>query len=145
MWSVLGIMTLLAPIVWQRVFTGRADGIPMAATMGVLSIGAALPMLAPSIVGVWVSAALFGSSVFMVPAAATSFVKVNLPRGAWGSGLAVVTSLFAIGQTIGPVGAGWISDYWGSLSVGLGVSAALLLSGALVALAQRPCLQGTAH
>src|SRR5690606_1685344 len=121
MWSVLGSMTLLAPIVWQRVFTGRADGFAMAATMAVLSVGAALPLLAPSILGLWMSAALFGSSVFMVPAAATSFIKVNLPRGAWGSGLAVVTSLFAIGQTIGPVGAGWISDYWGNLSVGLGV------------------------
>lgn len=141
MWSVLGAMTLLAPVLWRRVFNGRADGIPMAATMTVLGSGAALPMLAPSIIGVWVSSALVGASVFMVPAAATSFVKANLPRAAWGSGLAVVTSLFAIGQTIGPVGAGWISDHWGSLSVGLGVSAALLFAGAVVALTQRPCPQ----
>lgn len=144
MWSALGVMTLLAPIIWRRVFNGRADGVPMAATMSVLGAGAVLPMLAPSIIGVWISAALVGASVFMVPAAATSFVKANLPRAAWGSGLAVVTSLFAIGQTIGPVGAGWISDRWGSLSVGLGVSAALLFAGALVALIQRPCPQETA-
>lgn len=143
MWSALGVMTLLAPIIWRRVFNGRADGVPMAATMSVLGAGAVLPMLAPSIIGVWISAALVGASVFMVPAAATSFVKANLPRAAWGSGLAVVTSLFAIGQTIGPVGAGWISDKWGSLSVGLGVSAALLFAGALVALIQRPCPQET--
>lgn len=141
MWSVLGTMTLLAPVIWRRVFNGRADGLPMAATMTVLGIGAALPMLAPSIMGVWLSSAMVGASVFMVPAAATSFVKANLPRAAWGSGLAVVTSLFAIGQTIGPVGAGWISDRWGSLSVGLAVSAALLFAGALVALVQRPCQQ----
>lgn len=144
MWSALGVMTLLAPIIWRRVFNGRSDGVPMAATMSVLGAGAVLPMLAPSIIGVWISAALVGASVFMVPAAATSFVKANLPRAAWGSGLAVVTSLFAIGQTIGPVGAGWISDKWGSLSVGLGVSAALLFAGALVALIQRPCPQETA-
>lgn len=141
MWSVLGTMTLLAPVIWRRVFNGRADGLPMAATMTVLGTGAALPMLAPSIIGVWLSSAMVGASVFMVPAAATSFIKANLPRQAWGSGLAVVTSLFAIGQTIGPVGAGWISDRWGSLSVGLAVSAALLFAGALVALAQRPCEQ----
>lgn len=144
MWSILGVMTLLAPLLWRRVFNGRADGVPMAATMMVLGTGATLPMLAPSIAGVWLSSAMVGASVFMVPAAATSFIKVNLPREAWGSGLAVVTSLFAIGQTIGPVAAGWISDYWGNLSVGLGVSAALLFAGALVALTQRPCLQGRA-
>lgn len=141
MWSLLGGMTLLAPLLWSRLFNGRGDGVPMAATMLVLGTGAALPMLAPSVAGVWLSSALVGASVFMVPAAATSFIKVNLPRGAWGSGLAVVTSLFAIGQTIGPVGAGWISDHWGSLSVGLGVSAALLFAGAAIALLQRPCPQ----
>lgn len=113
----------------------------MAATMAVLGTGAALPLIAPSVVGLWASAALVGVSVFMVPAAATSFVKANLPRHAWGSGLAVVTSLFAFGQTVGPVGAGWISDRWGSLSIGLGVSATLLFVGALVALTQRPCSQ----
>lgn len=138
MWSVLGTMTLLAPTLWKRMFNGRGDGVPMAATMAVLGTGAALPLVAPSMIGVWASAALVGASVFMVPAAATSFIKANLPRGAWGSGLAVVTSLFAIGQTIGPVGAGWISDQWGSLSAGLGISAALLFSGAVVALMQRP-------
>ncbi len=142
MWSALGAMTLLAPVLWSRVFNGRGDGLPMAATMAVLGTGAALPMLAPSLIGVWMSAALVGASVFMVPAAATSFIKANLPRSAWGSGLAVVTSLFAIGQTIGPVGAGWISDRWGNLSVGLGVSAGLLFAGAIIAMGQRPCPQG---
>lgn len=138
MWSVLGSMTLLAPWLWRRVFNGRADGVPMAATMVVLGSGAVLPMALPSLTGVWLSSALVGASVLMVPAAATSFVKVNLPRQAWGSALAVVTSLFAIGQTIGPVAAGWLSDHWGSLSVGLGASAALLFTGALIALMQRP-------
>src|SRR5690606_11744878 len=144
MWSLLGGMTLLAPLLWQRVFNGRADGIPMAATMAVLATGAALPMAMSNILGVWASSALVGASVFMVPAAATSFVKANLPRAAWGSGLAVVTSLFAVGQTIGPVGAGGLSDGWGSLSVGLGVSAALLLTGSLIAWMQRPCPQNKA-
>lgn len=138
MWSALGAMTLLAPMIWRRVFNGRGDGIPMAATMAVLGTGAALPLVVPSIMGVWVSGAMVGASVLMVPAAATSFIKANLPRAAWGSGLAVVTSLFAIGQTIGPVGAGWISDHWGSLTAGLGISAALLFAGALVALLQKP-------
>ncbi|HLT98118.1 MAG TPA: YbfB/YjiJ family MFS transporter [Burkholderiaceae bacterium] len=139
MWSLLGSMTLLAPWVWRRVFNGRADGLPMASTMVVLCGGAALPMAVPSLAGVWLSSALVGVSVLMVPAAATSFVKANLPKPAWGSALAVVTSLFAIGQTIGPVAAGWLSDHWGSLSVGLGASAALLFAGALIALTQRPC------
>src|SRR5690554_5950485 len=58
MWSLLGCMTLFAPVLWQRVFNGRADGVPMAATMLVLGAGATLPLMAPSIIGVWLSAAL---------------------------------------------------------------------------------------
>src|SRR3546814_10175787 len=95
--------------------------------MIVLAAGAALPLLVPSIAGAWLSAALVGSSVFMVPSAATGFVKTNLPKAAWGSSLAVATSLFAIGQAVGPVAAGWISDLSGSLSTGLAVSAAMLI------------------
>src|SRR3546814_273363 len=138
MWSLLGVMTLLAPLIWARIFNGRRDGLPMAASMIVLAAGAALPLLVPSLAGVWLSAALVGSSVFMVPSAATGFVKTNLPKAAWGSSLAVATSLFAIGQAVGPVAAGWISDVSGSLSTGLAVSAAMLILGALIALLQKP-------
>jgi MFS family permease len=138
MWSLLGIMTLLAPLMWARIFNGRRDGLPMAASMIVLAVGAALPLLVPSVAGAWLSAALVGSSVFMVPSAATGFVKTNLPKAAWGSSLAVATSLFAIGQAVGPVAAGWISDISGSLSTGLAVSAAMLILGALIALTQKP-------
>ncbi|MDS1141231.1 YbfB/YjiJ family MFS transporter [Pusillimonas sp. SM2304] len=138
MWSLLGVMTLLAPLIWRPVFNGRRNGWPMAASMTVLAVGAALPLAFPTLAGLWLSAALVGSSVFMVPSAATAFVKTNLPRPAWGSALAVATSLFALGQTIGPVAAGWLSDLTGSLSMGLAASAAVLVIGALIAMTQKP-------
>lgn len=74
----------------------------------------------------------------MVPSAVTGFIKSNLPVPAWGNAMAVATSLFAIGQTIGPVVCGWISDQTGSLSIGLAASAAVLLLAALLALYQKP-------
>ncbi|NYT59552.1 YbfB/YjiJ family MFS transporter [Alcaligenaceae bacterium] len=138
MWSLLGIMTLLAPLIWAPIFNGRRDGRPMAASMTVLAIGAALPLVFPTVTGLWLSAALVGSSVFMVPSAATGFVKTNLPKPAWGSALAVATSLFALGQAIGPVAAGWISDLSDSLTAGLAASSAILLIGVLIACTQKP-------
>ncbi|MBP6018261.1 MAG: YbfB/YjiJ family MFS transporter [Burkholderiaceae bacterium] len=140
MWSLLGVASLFAPVVWRRIFNGRNDGIPMTASMTVLGIGAALPLAWPTLTGVWMSATLVGVSVFMVPSAVTGFVKTNLPQASWGSALAVATSLFALGQTIGPVAAGWVSDLTGSLSTGLAISAAILISGALLALTQKPVL-----
>src|SRR5690606_11381489 len=138
MWSLLGVMTLMAPMLWRRVFNGRHDGVPMAASMLVLAVGAALPLAVPNIVGVWLSAALVGSSVFMVPSAATGFVKTNLPPPAWGGALAIATSLFAIGQTIGPVAAGWVSDLSGSLSVGLSGAAGVRGVGARIGSVKNP-------
>src|SRR5690606_12784877 len=138
MWSLLGVMTLLAPWIWRPVFNGRRNGWPMAASMAVLAIGAALPLTFPTLAGLWLSAALVSSSVLMVPTAATALVKTNLPKPCWGSALAVATSLFALGQTVGPVAAGWVSDLTGSLSMGLAASAAILVIGALIAITQRP-------
>src|SRR3546814_20893614 len=93
----------------------------------VLTLGAALPLLLPNLAGIWLSALFVGGSVFMVPSAVTGFVKSNLPRTAWGNAMAVATSLFAIGQAIGPVACGWTSDLAGSRSIGLAVSAGVLL------------------
>lgn len=138
MWALLGGASMLAPVVWKPLFDGRANGTPMAAAMTTLGVGALVPLVTPSLGGVWVSAALVGVSVLMVPSAVTGFVKTNLAPGAWGSALAVATSLFAIGQTIGPAAAGWVSDQTGSLSVGLGLSAGILFAGALLAISQRP-------
>ncbi len=138
MWGLLGVMTLLAPLFWARLFSGRRDGRPMAAALLVLTAGAALPLLLPDLAGILLSAMLVGSSVFMVPSSVTGFVKNNLARPAWGNAMAVATSLFAIGQTIGPAACGWLSDLAGSLSFGLAVSALMLLIAGGLALLQKP-------
>ncbi len=138
MWSLLGAATLVAPILWRRVFDDSHNGTPMACAMFVLAIGASLPLLVSSLAGIWLSAILVGSSVFMVPSAVGSFIKGNLPKTAWGHAMAVATTLFAAGQAIGPVAAGWISDRSGALSTGLSISASVLLVGALLALVQKP-------
>jgi hypothetical protein len=138
MWGLLGVATLLAPVLWARLFNGRRDGMPMGAALFVLTAGAALPLVLPNLAGIWLSAMLVGGSVFMVPSAVTGFVKGNLARPAWGNAMAVATSLFAIGQTIGPAACGWISDRAGSLSFGLAVSAAMLLLSGVLAMWQKP-------
>ena len=138
MWTLLGVMCMMAPRVWSGVFAAHTNGLPMAFTMVTLGAGALLPLLVPNLAGIWASAALVGVSVLMVPSGVTGFVKNNLPAAAWGSALALATTLFAIGQTIGPVAAGWISDLAGNLSVGLGLSAGILFAGAILAWMQAP-------
>ncbi|MFA5488098.1 MAG: YbfB/YjiJ family MFS transporter [Candidimonas sp.] len=126
MWSLLSVMMVIAPLLWRRVFHGRRDGIPITLSTAVVAVGTLLPLVMPNLIGVCLSAALVGTSVFMVPSAVTGFIKTNLVPAAWSPALAVATCLFAVGQTIGPVAAGWISDVSGSLSAGLAASTVLL-------------------
>ncbi len=131
-WCVLGIASIVAPRLWRRLLSARKDGVPMACCMAALAGGAVMPVFFPTMVGMLLSATLVGLSVFMVPATATTFIKHNLPQVSWGVAMSVVTVVFAIGQALGPLVTGLLTDLTGSLSLGLAVSAATLLMGQLL-------------
>ena len=137
MWFTLGLATLLAPLVWRKAAEHWPGGRPLAAVMGVLTAGAALPLASAHAAAMLLSAALFGSAMFSAPSSVGSFIKRALPRPAWGSAIATFTVVFAAGQIAGPVVIGWLADRSGSLRIGLAASAALLAIGAVAALAQR--------
>ena len=67
----------------------------------------------------------------------TAFSRRNLPQPAWGRAVAVFTLLFAIGQTIGPVVAGILGDFYGDIRSALLGSGLVLALGTLIALMQR--------
>jgi MFS family permease len=136
-WFVLGLATLLAPLVWRKPAEHWPGGRPLAAVMLVLAAGAALPLVSTHAAAMLLSAALFGIAMFSAPSSIGSFIKRALPRPAWGSAIATFTVVFAAGQIAGPVAIGWLADRSGSLQIGLAGSAGLLALGAVVALAQR--------
>jgi MFS family permease len=136
-WFVLGLATLLAPLLWRKPAEHWPGGRPLAAVMAVLTAGAALPLASAQPAAMLLSAALFGVAMFSAPSSIGSFIKRALPRPAWGSAIATFTVVFAAGQIAGPVAIGWLADRSGSLQVGLAASAGLLALGAVLALAQR--------
>ena len=135
-WIALGLTTILAPAVWRIPLAQWSAGRPMALIMSVLALGALLPLLGSGYGVMVTSAALFGLAMFSVPSSISSLIKRSLPKPAWGSVMATFTVVFALGQTIGPVAAGWLADQFGSLRPGLTASVAALVFGALVALLQ---------
>jgi len=136
-WTVLGAATLAAPAVWAGPCERWRGGRPLAAVMAVLSVGAMLPMASLHPAALLASAALFGLAMFSAPSAVSSLVKHLLPKPAWGPAMATFTVAFAASQIVGPVATGWVADRFGSLRPGLTTSAAVLVLGALLALAQR--------
>ena len=135
-WFVLGLTTLIAPLVWTRPCHRWMGGRPLAAILGVLAAGAAIPLFTVGVVPMLVSAALFGVAVFSAPSAIGAFLRKALPKPAWGGAIAAFTVVFAISQIIGPIATGWLADHFGSLRPGLAASACVLVVGSLVALGQ---------
>ena len=83
------------------------------------------------------SALLFGGSFLSVVTAVTAVARRSLQPHHWTPAIAGLTVAFAVGQCLGPVLAGVLSDRPAGLTVGLTLSVGVLLAGAVVALAQR--------
>jgi predicted MFS family arabinose efflux permease len=140
-WVVLGTSICLSPFVWRRVLARHASGLPLALILTCIAIGSALPVVLPNGPVLLVSAVVFGLSVFMAPGAVTNFARQNLPPAAWGRAISLFTLVFAVAQTAGPYGAGLVGDLAGNIGVSLLAAAGLLLTGAGLALLQRPLQQ----
>lgn len=145
MWVLLGLTTILSPLVWSGPMARWQGGRPMAAVMLTLGIGAGLPVipLAPEwqFFGIQCSAALFGLGMFSAPASVSTLIKHALPKPAWGSAMATFTIAFGLSQVIAPLTSGWLADMSGSLRSGLTLSAVIILIGVGLALIQKPLHQ----
>jgi predicted MFS family arabinose efflux permease len=136
-WSLIGVSAFVTPWVWRRVLAMDRGGLTTTIILGVNAIGAALPIFGHSPLLLALSALIFGVAFFAVVGSTTAFVRFNYPPSGWPTGIAAMTISFGIGQTLGPIVVGAITDAMGSLSVALNVSAAMLALGALLSAFQR--------
>lgn len=136
-WVCLAAATFPGPWLWQRLLDRADDGRALALLCGLMAAGAGLSVVG-GLAGAFASALLVGIGMLAVVAATTSLVRKGMEPAAWPAGIAVFTTVFGIGQTIGPWLTGVVSDRFGGLDAGLTVSAILLAAAAAVALAQKP-------
>lgn len=137
LWSLLGLAVLVSPFAWRPLFARWSGRTCLALAIGFTGGGVAIAWSMPSNEGLQASAILFGLNFFIVPSAVTAMVRSSLPQPQWAPAVALFTVVFAASQTIGPITAGWIADLSGTLSSGLLLGFGLLVSGALLAGAQR--------
>jgi predicted MFS family arabinose efflux permease len=132
-WSLIGLSAFVTPWVWRRVLALDRGGLSTAIILGVNTLGAALPIFGHSPLVLSVSALVFGVAFFPVVGSTTAFVRFNYPVESWPSAIAAMTIAFGIGQTLGPIVVGAITDALGSLSFALDISAAMVALGAILA------------
>jgi uncharacterized MFS-type transporter YbfB len=140
-WSLIGLSAFITPWVWRGVLALDRGGASTAIILSANAVGAALPLLGHSTPLLALSALVFGVAFFAVVASTTAFVRFNYPPAGWPTGIAAMTIAFGIGQTLGPIAVGAVTDALGSLSYALNVSAAMLAVGAIAAAFQGRLLQ----
>ena len=138
-WSLIGLSAFVTPWVWRRVLALDRGGLATTIILGVNAIGAALPIFGHSVWLLAISALVFGVAFFAVVGSTTAFVRFNYPPQAWPTAIAAMTISFGIGQTLGPIVVGAITDAVGSLSFALNISAAMLALGAVLSAFQKKC------
>jgi predicted MFS family arabinose efflux permease len=136
-WCLIGISAFVTPWVWRRVLARDNGGSSTAIILAANALGAALPLFGHSVALIALSALVFGVAFFAVVGSTTAFVRFNYPHAAWPTAIAALTIAFGIGQTLGPVVTGAITDALGSLSYALNAGAAMLALGAVAAAFQR--------
>ena len=136
-YSVLGLAVMASSRIWARLLDRFKGGQSMAILNGLLGVATILPALTAAPPLVFASGVLFGAIFLSVVASTTALVRHNLPSHAWSAGISAFTTVFALGQIIGPSVIGWIADGPGGLQRGLIYSALALFAGALLASRQK--------
>jgi hypothetical protein len=136
-WCRIGASAFVTPWVWRGVLALDRGGRSTAIILAVNAVGATLPLFGHSVALLAISALVFGVSFFAVVGSTTAFVRFNYPHAAWPTAIAALTISFGIGQTLGPVVTGAITDALGNLSYALNAGAAMLAVGAVLAAFQR--------
>lgn len=130
-WICLGLGAFAQPWVWGSVMAKAGTGRVTALLIAITAIGAVIPLMGNSPLILAISAVIFGNAFFAVVSSTTSFSRLNYPPGAWPKSIATMTVAFSVGQIVGPMVTGAITDAIGSLSCALNISAAVLVAGAV--------------
>jgi predicted MFS family arabinose efflux permease len=137
-WTILGAAAVVAAFAWGPILARLPAGRGIFVVLLVLLLGAVLPLVISGAVAAFLSAALFGSSFLAVVTAITHAARQVTPPGSWTRVIGALTVAFALGQCLGPVLAGVLSDSANGLRAGMLLSVVLLATAALVALRQPP-------
>ncbi|MGH9915782.1 MAG: YbfB/YjiJ family MFS transporter, partial [Pyrinomonadaceae bacterium] len=135
-WSLLGVAAIAAAFVWGPVLARLKGGRGAAVTIAVVAVGAALPLVWSGRPTAYLSAVLFGGSFIAVVAAVTSLARRAAAPHAWTAAIGALTAAFGIGQCIGPVISGALSDGADGVRAGLLLSVGILAVAAIVAVFQ---------
>lgn len=137
-WLVLGCAVALSPFIWRRALDTWNPAVTLAASCAAMLLGALLPLVSASAPSLLASAGCFGLGMFIAPSSVAVLVRRTMAPDQWAKGITFFTAVFSVGQSIGPIFAGWIADR-------ASLNASMLLGAALLGIASCLALIGLRH
>ncbi|WP_051242163.1 YbfB/YjiJ family MFS transporter [Stappia stellulata] len=137
-WMVLGLVSAVSTLIWGRVLGALKGGLGPTIVFAVAMVGTLAVLVSSGPVAMFVSAVIFGGSFLAGPTAITIVAQRQLAPRDWTAAISLLTLSFALGQTVGPLVAGAVSDATGTISAGFWVSPVCLGAAACINALQRP-------
>ena len=132
-WFVLGSSVAVSPFIWQRALGSWNPSLTLSACCFMTFLGSLLPIFFSSVLSMIISAWFFGLGMFIAPSSVAVLVQKTMVSNCWAKGITMFTTVFSLGQAIGPIGAGWIADIFG-LDMSLIAGVVLLAMASILAL-----------
>lgn len=135
-WVLLGLAAVAGSILWSPILGRLGGGRGVALTLAAVLVGTGLPAASGSMIAAYSSAVIFGGSFLSTPASVAGCARQLLPQRYWTNAVAALTVIFALGQCIGPVLAGAVSDGPDGVRAGLLLGAGLLAASVFTTVLQ---------
>ena len=129
-WVIVGLAAIPSCVIWAYFGSNYGYMLSLMILLIIQSIGIALPALSDSSTSFYVSAILFGATFMGVTTLATAFARNKNPHGS-ARVIAIMTTIYALGQMIGPSIAGVLATETESYSLALVGAASVVFVGAL--------------
>ncbi len=143
-WAWVGLFSLFSGPLFGRISDRMTRRAGFMAVFGTQTAAYLLAGLGGGTAALYASIFLYGIAVWAIPTIMSATVADRLGPVRAAGGFAFVTFFFAVGQVIGPTGAGWLADLTGGFTLSYALSAGLTLLGGVLALFLRPGRSGRA-
>jgi predicted MFS family arabinose efflux permease len=137
-YALLGLAVVASSRIWAGMLDHFKGGQSLSILNGLLGVATLLPALTAAVPIVFISGFMFGAVFLSAVASTTALVRHNVSPEVWSAGISAFTTVFALGQIVGPTIVGWIADGAGGLERGLIFSALALFAGSVLASQQKP-------
>ena len=125
LWSVLGALSIFSGTLFGNIADRLGLRAGMAAAMTVQGVAYGLIAFGTGTYGLYLSVFLFGASAWSMPSIVAAAAGDYLGAERAAAGFAVLTLMFAVGQALGPAGAGILAGWTGGFAASYGVAAGL--------------------